>query len=329
MNAPLLDIYVNHWTEGWEIGEKAFRMLALQRGVDWEKIRVTVVHDGSPAFPDTYFEGLPFAVRQVELMHGGIAKARNWCIDDGDGEWIKWCDWDDMFCSVYGLKDLTHALEIGQDYDLLWFDVMFELLDGRVIRKNTYDPVVVHGKAIRREWLREHRIRFPEHLTWCEDSAMLAVCEMEIDGKRKGYIRTDAPIYSYIERRGSLCNRPEILFANRKSFFARHCYVQAEMEKRGLMREARMMTARNLGDAMYTLEIAEITDDMTEFREKVRDYYRARRKDLTKVTSGEMREVLRAVNLEDRCHIEAREFWDWLRRLNDGEQGGSDCLCMT
>lgn len=329
MSAPLLDIYINHWTEDWKIGEKAFRALGLQRGVDWSGIRVTVVHDGSPAFPDTYFAGLPFAVRQVELMHGGIAKARNWCIDDGDGEWIKWCDWDDMFCSVYGLKDLTHALEIGQDYDLLWFDVMFELLDGRVIRKNTYDPVVVHGKAIRREWLREHRIRFPEDLTWCEDSAMLAVCEMEIDGKRKGYIRTDAPIYSFIERRGSLCNRPEILFANRKSFFQRHCYVQAEMEKRGLEREARMMTARNLGDAMYTLEIAEITDDMTEFREKVRDYYRARRKDLTKVTSGEMREVLRAVNLEDRCHIEAREFWDWLRRLNDGEQGGSDCLCMT
>lgn len=320
MSAPLLDIYVNHWTESWEIGEKAFRALALQRGADWEKIRVTVVHDGSPAFPDAYFAGLPFAVRQVELMHGGIAKARNWCIDDGDGEWIKWCDWDDMFCSVYGLKDLTHALEIGQDYDLLWFDVMFELLDGRVIRKNTYDPVVVHGKAIRRVWLREHRIRFPEHLTWCEDSAMLAVCEMEIDGKRKGYIRTDAPIYSFIERRGSLCNRPEILFANRKSFFQRHCYVQAEMEKRGLMREARMMTARNLGDAMYTLEIAEIADDMSKFRANVRNYYRERRGDLAQLTAGEMREILAAVNRENRCHIEAREFWGWLKRLNDGGQ---------
>lgn len=320
MSAPLLDIYINHWTEGWKIGEKAFRMLALQRGVDWSRIRVTVVHDGSPAFPDTFFDGLPFAVRQVELMHGGIARARNWCIDDGDGEWIKWCDWDDMFCSVYGLKDLTHALEIGQGYDLLWFDVMFELLDGRVIRRDTYDPVVVHGKAFRRSWLRERRIRFPEHLTWCEDSAMLSVCEMEIDGKRKGHIRTDAPIYSYIERKGSLCNRPEILFANRKSFFARHCYVQAEMEKRGLFREARMMTARNLGDAMYTLEIAAIADDMTEFRKKVREYYRARRRDLAGMTSGEMREVIAAVNRENRCHIEAREFWDWLKRLNDGGQ---------
>ena len=26
------------------------------------------------------------------------------------------------------------------------------------------------------------------------------------------------------------------------------------------------------------------------------------------------------VNRDNRCHIEAREFWAWLRRLNDGEQ---------
>ena len=202
-------------------------------------------------------------------------------------------------------------------------------LDGRVIRKNTYDPVVVHGKAIRREWLREHRIRFPEDLTWCEDSAMLAVCEMELDGKRKGYIRTEAPIYAFIARKGSLCNRPEILYENRKSFWRRHCYVQREMEKRGLEREARMMTARNLGDAMYTLEIALIADDMSQFRAKVRNYYRERRGDLARLTAGEMREILDAVNLENRCHIEAREFWAWLKRLNDGEQGGDGCLFTT
>lgn len=316
---PMLDIYINHWTEDWSIGEKAFRMLALQRGCDWSRIRVTVVHDGSERFPDSYFDGLPFEVRQVQLIHGGIARARNWCIDDGDGEWIKWCDWDDMFAGVYALRDLTHALEIGQKYDLLWFDLMFELMDGRVIRKNSYDPVVVHGKAFRRSFLRKAGLRFPEFLTWCEDSAMLATLEMEIDPQRKGYIRTDTPIYSYIARQGSLCNRPEIFYENRKSFFRRHRYVQDQMEKHGMEREACMMTARTLADSMYTLELAGITEDMSEFRERVRRYYRARRGDLARITAGEMRGILEAVNLENQgCSIDARSFWNWLRKLNEG-----------
>lgn len=327
--SPLLDIYINHWTEDWEIGEKAFRMLALQRGVDWSRIRVTVVHDGSPAFPEAFFEGLPFEVRQVELMHGGIAKARNWCIDDGDGEWIKWCDWDDCFAGIYGLRDIVHVLETGKGYDLLWFDLLFEYMDGRVFLRDKYDPVLVHGKVIRRSFLREHGIRFPEHLTWCEDSAMLAVCEMEIGKTRKGKIRSCAPIYAYICRNGSLCNRPEIRFDNRKSFYRRHRYVQDEMEKRGLETERRMMTLRTLADNMYTMEQAGLAEDMSAFGAETLKYYKAHKQDLAGITRDEFQFVLDAVNMENEgCNITRDGFLEWLRRLKFYE-GGDNCSSMT
>lgn len=323
----MLDLFINHWTEPWEVGEKAFRMLSLQRHVNWEKVRVTLVHDGSKSFQPDLFYGLPFAVHQICLPHGGIAAARNWCIDHSDAEWIKWCDFDDCFAGIYGLWDLMHAMEIGQDYDLLWFRILFEFMDGRVFIKDQYDPVLVHSKAFRRSFLVEHGIRFPEHLTWCEDSAMLALTELEIGPGKKGEVKSLAPIYAYICRNGSLCNRPEIKFENRKSFFMRHCYVQDELEKHGRETQRRMMTVRVLGDSMYTMEQAGLKDDMTEHGARVWDYYMKHREDLTKVTSDQMQMVLDAVNAEnDGCHITKAALLEWLRRMKS-KYGGDVDVC--
>ena len=47
----LLDLFITHWTEPWEVGKKNFDMLALQRLIDWSEIRITLVHDGTEAFP--------------------------------------------------------------------------------------------------------------------------------------------------------------------------------------------------------------------------------------------------------------------------------------
>ena len=116
----LLDLYITHWNEPWEVGEKGFQILAMQRLVDWSQVRVTLVHDGSEKFPDEYFKGMPFEVHQVCLPHGGIAKARNWCIENGDGEWIKWNDFDDSFANIYALRDLMNVLP-AEKFDLLWF----------------------------------------------------------------------------------------------------------------------------------------------------------------------------------------------------------------
>lgn len=318
----LLDLYITHWTESWEIVEPGIRMLGLQRNVDWSQIRVTIVHDGSEKFPESYFEGYPFRVRQEELSHRGIAGVRNWCIDDAEAEWIKWNDCDDMFYGVYAVSDLTHAMGIAQGCDLLWFDVRAALLDGRVFLKTDRDPVLIHGKAFRTSFLREHGIRFQEELTWCEDSAFLALVEMEIDLKRIGHIHADAPIYAWICRKGSLCNRDEIKFDNLKSFFRRHCYVQEEMKRHGFMEEYHAMTVRVLGDSYYTLKKAgfgpENRPDYEAHRQAVIAYYKAHRDELLKVPGERMEQVIQAVNHEcEGCDLTREKLVGFLHELKE------------
>ena len=295
----LLDLFITHWTEDWEIGKKAFQMMAAQRGVDWSQIRVTLVHDGSKKFPAECFAGFPFAVNQVELTHRGIAAVRNWCIDHSEAEFIKWNDFDDTFASVYALKSILDVLPGADGLDLLWFNLLWEM-DGRIFERTERNPVFIHDKVFRRSFLEEHGIRFKEDLTWCEDSAFLAVVEMEIDTKRIGKIKSKCPIYLYICRQGSLCNRPEIRFQNLQSFFARHCYVAEEFLKREMMDPYYTMCFRIMADSYYTLERAPgITEDKSEHEKRVFDWYEKHREDVSACRPEMIPDVMKAVNDED------------------------------
>lgn len=318
----LLDLMITHWHEPWEVGAKAFQMLALQRCVDWSQIRVTLVHDGSESFPAEYFAGFPFAVRQVELTHRGIAAVRNWCIDNGDAEWIKWCDFDDTFAGVYSLNAIMNVLGGAGNFDMLWFDLLWEM-DGRVYCRRERNPVFIHDKVLRRSFLKEHNIRFKEDLTWCEDSAFLAIIEMEIDHQRIGKIKCEHPIYLYICRQGSLCNRPEVKFKNLESFFERHCYILDEFLKRGLTDQYNTMCVRIMADSYYTLCRAPgITDDKSAHEKRVWEWFDEHRESFYACRKEMIPFVMDAVNKEDYDggYITYDQVISWIKQHEEGEK---------
>lgn len=318
----LLDLYITHWNEPWDVCRAGFEMLRNQRCVDWDQVRVTVVHDGTPVFPEKYFRGYPFRVRQESIQHRGIAGVRNWCLDDAQAEWIKMNDCDDFFTGAYSLKSLMEGLkQAGDRFDLMWFPVYAEM-EGRRYIKEERDPVVLHGKAFRTAFIREKGLRFQEDLTWCEDSAFLALMEMEIDVKRIGKITADCPMYTWIHRIGSLCNRPEIKFQNLQSFFRRHCYVAEEFRKRGLTDEYCTMVARIACDSYYTLQVADVKEDRSEHEKRVWDYLKAHREQLLKCRKKAFDEVVEATNREnDNCQITGEEVKTWLRAMKQKYEG--------
>lgn len=311
----LLDLFITHWNEAWEVGKKAFQMLALQIGVDWSQVRITLVHDGSEKFPAECFAGFPFAVNQVELTHRGIAAVRNWCMDNSEAKFIKWCDFDDTFANVFAMKSIMDVLKGNDKYDLIWFDLLW-YIDGRVFKRTERNPVFIHDKVFRQRFLLDHGIRFKEDLTWCEDSAFLAVVEMEIDHQRIGKIRCDSPIYLYICRQGSLCNRPEIKFKNLQSFFDRHCYVADEFLRRGLIDPYYTMCFRIMADSYYTLCRAPgITEDKSEHEARVWKWYDEHRDSFNACRPEIIDEVMAAVNQEDFDGgvITKEQVYEWIR----------------
>lgn len=296
-------------------------MLSLQRAVDWNQIRITLVHDGTEFFPAEYFAGFPFAVHQVSIPHGGIAAARNWCIDHSEADWIKWCDFDDMFAGVLSLNQVMTVLN-NEEYDMIWFDLLVDD-HGKTHMRTERDPVFVHNKIFRRSFLIEKGIRFKEDLTWCEDSAFMAIIEMDIDHQRIGKIKGMMPIYMYIVRDGSLCNRPEIKFANLESFFRRHCYVAEEFKKRGRYDEYCTMCVRTMADSYYTLVKApDIPDDKSDLEKRVWAWYDENREAVLDCKRKQFDLVMKAVNRErwDGGEITDKEFINWLKSYERGEK---------
>lgn len=321
----LLDLYITHWTEPWEVCRPGMEMLKNQRCVDWKQVRVTIVHDGTSPFPEERFRDFPCEVRQRVIEHRGIAGARNWCLDHAVADWIKWNDCDDFFTSAYSLRELMSGLEqAGDRFDLMWFDVYAEMKGKRYI-KDTRDPVVLHGKAFRADFIREKGLRFLEELTWCEDSAFLSVLEMEIDPRRIGKITGSCPIYTWTHRPGSLCNRPEIKFSNLQSFFRRHCYVAEEFRKRGMTDPYCTMVARIMCDSYYTLQAADVPEDRSDHERRVWEYLRDHRAELMQCRKKAFDQVIEATNREnENCHITRDEVLTWWRAMRDKYENRSD-----
>lgn len=205
----MLDIIVTHYKEPFAVGRKLFDMIGLQRCVDFDQIRVLVVHDGGEAFPDECFTGLPYQVEQVCIPHGGVSAARNAGIDRANAKWIMFCDFDDTFAAIYSLRNIMTLLG-SDDYDMLWSRIIAEdYIDGKQLLYFVPDKqrfVFCHGKVYRTAFLRESGIRFREELVFNEDSCLNACIIARTPYSRIGEIKSNMPIYCWVRRENSVTN---------------------------------------------------------------------------------------------------------------------------
>ena len=140
---------------------------------------------------------------------------------------------------------------------------------------------------------------------------------MELDQERIGKIVTNNPPYVYNVRMGSLCNRSEIKFSNRKSFFRSHCYVANEFLKRNLMDEYRTMIVRIMGDSYYTIKLAPgITEDRSEHEREVWEYFDSHRDAFYSCRPEKFDLALAAVNREnfDGGEITKEAMMEWIHQ---------------
>ena len=204
-----LDIIVTHYKEPWEDGEKLFQMINLQRGVDFNDIRVMVINDGGHRLQESCFDGMRYQVEQIDIPHGGVSAARNAGIDRAMADWIMFCDFDDTFSHIYAMRDYLSILP-ADGYDMLWSDMLAEdFTDGKNLLFQTPEKqrfVFLHGKMYRRRFLTDNGIRFNTELAFQEDSEFNAVIIARTPHTRIGKISTKEIPYAWIRRPGSVTN---------------------------------------------------------------------------------------------------------------------------
>ena len=271
----MIDIIMPHYREPWEVGRKFFQMLDLQRGINFEGIRVILVHDGTEPFPDEFFADRPYRVDQITIDHAGVSAARNEGLRNATAEWVMFCDFDDMFAHAYAMQDILNVLP-APGYDLLWMNFFTEdrAKDGSM-RYNVHGMnwVHIHGKLYRRQHLLESNLWFDEDIDFNEDSLFNAMLDTFTAPKRTGQIKTQFPAYIWCFNPDSITTT---LGSRERSIigqYKRNKKVTEVFRARMPFERYLMMIARTVSDAYYALNADDLSPALMEMQDDFKAWF--------------------------------------------------------
>lgn len=297
----LLDIIVTHYREAWDEGRKFFDMLALQRGISFEDIRVILINDGEDgALGAELFAGYPYRVDIKTIEHGGVSAARNAGIDEADAKWISFSDFDDMYAGVYGLRDVLTVLDTDS-YDILWAEFISEdrLKDGStLLHRRGENTVFIHGKYWLREWLMRTGLRFEPGMEFNEDSAFCTVAALLADYRRIGKIETAAPIYVWAFREGSATTTQGNRWKAYKGSYHRNKMVCEAFRKHAGAQRFYAMVGRTAFDAYHMLNLKDLPEELAPMLNDFRQWWKTHKYAFMAMTPETQREVWEASKAE-------------------------------
>lgn len=199
-----LSIIITHYKEPLELVKPLLDSLALQQAVDWKDIEIILVQDGNEGeLNESDLEAYDLPIRTEKIDKGGISKARNRGLKVASGEYIMWCDCDDMFLNVFGLHLIFCAIQEKPDVITSAFIEENKYVKGYMLINRDKDMTFVHGKAFRIGFLAEKGLRFDERLTKHEDGCFVATC-LHFSGKTQNI---STPFYLWKWNPGSVMRK--------------------------------------------------------------------------------------------------------------------------
>ncbi|HCC34415.1 MAG TPA: hypothetical protein DEQ02_01775 [Ruminococcaceae bacterium] len=194
MKNIVLSIIVPYYKEK---PDEIFPLLASinsQMSLDFEKIECVLVNDGAQnKLDDAFLSTFKNLNARCIVMdeNRGPGMARQMGIDHAAGEYVMFCDADDVLHNENVLRAFLETIE-GKHPDMFcssWYEEHIEPDTGKISYILHYSEYTwLHGKVFRRAFLEENNIRFHQKLRVHEDTHFLSVAAMEGQMLRIGAI---------------------------------------------------------------------------------------------------------------------------------------------
>jgi glycosyltransferase involved in cell wall biosynthesis len=202
----VLSVVIPYFNETKEDMFPTLASIAGQSGVDFGRIECIMVNDGSNNVLSEDFLALfrPLCVRCIFLdKNGGPGVARQAGAEAAAGEYVIFCDADDVFHNVLVFRAILDEIETSHP-DVVHSEILMERYDAAADKfiyvPNGWARHLLHGKAYRRAYLRANDVRFHPELRLFEDTYFNGL--VFAGGLTAVYI--DKPCYLRKHRAGSL-----------------------------------------------------------------------------------------------------------------------------
>ena len=201
----LLTIIIPQYKENNSTVKRLLNTINYQLNVDWNEIEVIIVNDHSDiildeALLDSFENIKPRYIKLDKNVGPGLARQAG--LDAAQGEYVTFCDADDMYQN-FGVFSLYIEEIKNKQPDIIQTQWIEEIRtnvqdkDGSTASKLVYithdfEATWMHGKCFRKQYLTDNNIRFSDKLRYHEDSYILS-CAFELTDK----VVKD-PVVSYV-----------------------------------------------------------------------------------------------------------------------------------
>jgi len=250
-----LDIIVPHYKEDIHLMDPMLGILRLQRNIKWTDFRVLIVCDGEDIeMPADFGQNEPFEVKWIHVPHGGISAARNAGLDYSQADWVMFCDSDDAFLSTTSLQTYFRYMT---DDKVAVFSAFYEeaiAKDGHMalLWHPGKDFIFIHGRAFRRQWLKDNNLRFNNDIQLHEDSYFIALAKNQLDKKNAVYIKD--PLYLWQFNPKSVTRKcKKFVLETYNLLCKKNSALTDEFLRRGMFVQAKGIVCRTITDAYVRL----------------------------------------------------------------------------
>ncbi len=199
------------------------RSISLQTFKDFE---VILVNDGSTDRSGSICDDYVKIDNRFKIYHkqnGGVSSARNYALNKVQGEWVFFCDSDDLLyhntletlirnidkdidCSMGGyiiINEQNDVIEENKIYKTCKMSIQETLVDFYHPQFNMFNGYIVN-RLFKRSIIERHKLRFREDIYIKEDGLFLVqyLCKC-----RRGTFYTTEPVYKYIMHSSSAMNQ--------------------------------------------------------------------------------------------------------------------------
>ena len=319
-----LSVLVPRYKEPQAIVHWLLDSIAMQQGVNLDEVEVIIVNDGNEDLLDKdWLAKYPLDIRYEPIKKCGVSAVRNHALSLAKGDYVMWCDADDMFINLFGLHVIFENMAHG--YDVIYSVFVEECqkdTGGFGLVKHENDATFVHGKAYRRQFLIDNKLRFAPELTIHEDGFFNCLAQTVTDNKK--YIET--PFYLWKWNSNSVVRKDTEMFTLRtyRHLVKARAKLLDELKARGLEEKYKNALAKSITDFYYDFQKPQYRKADAELirqaEKSVGRFYRVHKEELREIEKQRIAEFMylsRVNAFREEAFYESMTLPDWLRHIEE------------